>query len=312
MNWRSASQVRELEIVRGMKIDRIEPKRHVAVSRGGARLTFPVGSLAGCIYVAVERDTRGLELSATQRINMYPATPLPSLSWILEGQLHMVDADVDTAPVWLRQSVPVFAFSGPSRCPTASWSPGPVHALTVSFYPDALAKLWGVRLHNYVDTILTAEEVLPPEAITALTKVGTSDDPLKALQAVLQPLWKDVQPHVASAGMQNWLTGLTRQLAHGLKGIGTRQKQRHVKHLTGQSQRELELYARVERAFAYAGHHDTDLASIAASTGYSDQSHLGREVKRVSGLSALRLRERILHDEAFWLYRLLDTTVRND
>jgi len=295
-----------------MKIDEIEPKRHVAVSEGGARLTFPLASLAGCIYVAVERDTRGLELSATQRINMYPATPLSSLSWILEGQLHMVGAGVDTAPVQLHQSVPVFAFSGPSRLPTASWSPGPVHALTVSFYPDALAKLWGVRLHNYVDTILPAEEVLPLEAITALTKVGSSDDPLETLQTILQPLWKDVQPHPGRAGIQDWLKGLTRQLANGLTGIGTRQRQRHVKRLTGQSQRELELYARVERAFAYAGHNDTDLASIAASTGYSDQSHLGREVKRVSGLSALRLREGILREEAFWLYRLLDKSARRD
>ncbi len=78
------------------------------------------------------------------------------------------------------------------------------------------------------------------------------------------------------------------------------------KQLTGQSQRDLELYARIEAAVEHAARHDQDLATLAARSGYSDQSHLGRELKRVTGLPARQLRERMMQEEAFWLYRLLD------
>lgn len=36
-----------------------------------------------------------------------------------------------------------------------------------------------------------------------------------------------------------------------------------------------------------------------------DQSHMGREVRRVTGLSPARLDDLMAHDEAFWFYRLM-------
>jgi AraC-like DNA-binding protein len=52
------------------------------------------------------------------------------------------------------------------------------------------------------------------------------------------------------------------------------------------------------------------LAAVAAESGYSDQSHLGREVKRVTGLPPARFAERMKTDEAFWMYRLLGEHLR--
>ena len=45
------------------------------------------------------------------------------------------------------------------------------------------------------------------------------------------------------------------------------------------------------------------LASLAADAGFADQSHLGREVRRVTGLPPGRLGELMRTDEAFWPHR---------
>lgn len=290
----------------------IEHKRHVELPSGTARLHLPPPGLTGCFHIAIERDTRGLALTPSQRINMYPASPLPSLSWILEGHLHMVDVD-GGAPARARaEPLPSLVFAGPFRKPAASWSPGPIHALMISFYPDALVRLWGIRLQDYVDTVMPAEQVLPAEALAALSGVGASDAPLDALATLLTPLWHDARQTTRIVGIRSWLTSLTARGARTPPGVGMRQVQRRIKHLTGQSQRDLELYARIEGAFTYAARHVQDLAAIAANSGYSDQSHLGREVKRVTGLSARQLRDKTMQDEAFWLYRLLDATARSE
>lgn len=102
----------------------------------------------------------------------------------------------------------------------------------------------------------------------------------------MKPLWQDARQAAGIVGIRSWLISLTARGTRTPLGVGLRQVQRRIKSLTGQSQRDLELYARIEDAFAYAVCHAQDLASIAANTGYSDQSHLGREVKRVTGLSA--------------------------
>lgn len=289
----------------------IEHKRHATPSLNTARLYFPPPALARLFHIAVERDTRSVMLGATQRTNIYPASPLPSLSWILEGQLHMVSAEAHAPPPTLSKPLAPFVFSGPFRKPAASWSPGPIRAVMVSFYPDALARLWGIRLQDYVNTVVPAEQVLPADAMEALSTVAAAEAPIDALEAVLASLWSDTPASTQIAGVTDWLASLTPPAPLTRIGVGLRQIQRRIKSMTGQSRRDLELYARIETAFAYANRHGDDLAAIAASTGYSDQSHLGREVKRVTGLSALQLRDRISRDEAFWLYRLLDEGYRS-
>ncbi len=89
-------------------------------------------------------------------------------------------------------------------------------------------------------------------------------------------------------------------------GTGLRQLQRQIKRWAGQSQRELQLYVRVERAFDLLQQQEkTDWSALALQAGYSDQSHFGREVKRITGYSPARFAQRLQTDEAFWMYRLL-------
>ena len=261
------------------------------------RLHRPSVYLAGYVHLAAERDTRGSKLSEEQRFNRYPATPFPSLSWIFEGDLRMADGP--------GRPIRGVILAGPLRRPTTSWSPGPVHALTVSFYPDALSRLLGVRMEAWVDVAAPLAEAVSGEALERLTAVLEEDGrpPWRRVQEALASLRRDPSESEGAADLRSWLAAVTASATMG--GGGARQVQRRIKDTTGQSRRNLQLYARVEDAVAYEEEKAVGLADRAARAGFSDQSHLGREVRRVTGLPPGRLEDRIDRDEAFWLYRLL-------
>ena len=107
------------------------------------------------------------------------------------------------------------------------------------------------------------------------------------LEVAIQQCARGAWAAGGAATVHHWLTGLMMRMAATHTGIGLRQAQRQFKRQAGQSQRELQLYAQTERAFAFipaAGEPDLS-AEVALQAGYSDQSHFGREVKRVSGFS---------------------------
>jgi len=286
---------------------RIERKRHAMPAPVSARLHLPSSALAGCIHMAVERDTRGLQLDHAQRFNFYPASPLPSIAWIFEGELCMVQDHGPAQPLAFSGPLPRIAFAGPFRKPSASWSPGAVHALQAGFYPEALARLWGIRAEDYLNAIHPVEAVLPQEVCDALALVGTGDAPLlHQVESALQPFWRGAHGGKRALDLRGWFASLATRAAWTRTGAGLRQVQRKIKDLTGQSRRDLQLYARIEEAFVRKGSRERELAAVAVEAGYSDQSHLGREVKRVTGLSPKQFGERMKSDEAFWFYRLLD------
>lgn len=284
-----------------------------------ARLHLPRPALGNCVHLAVERDTRGVPLTDAQRFNHYPATPLPMISWIFEGELHMVTEPVEASePPSLAPALPRVVLSGPRRRPSASWSPGPVHALSVGFYPDALSRLLGI------DRAPLPDQILPLEALVSGTLrdqlVGMADagdrQPYHRLEAVLQPLWQGAQGGMALPTMRGWVQSMAVRAAFSKPGASLRQAQRRFRDWTGQSHRELQLYVRTERAMAHAtaqAHRAArDLAAVAAEAGFADQSHLGREVRKVTGLSPARLGDLMKTEESFWFYRLLSEHLRDD
>ena len=284
-----------------------------------ARLLFPRPDLSACVFMGVERDTRGAALSDAQRFNYYPATPMSLVSWIFEGTLHMVEeCSGDGRPV-LGPPLPRLVLSGPQRRPVASWSPGPVHALSVAFYPDSLARLTGIGAESLVDRILPLEEAVSgplPAACRSLLAPDAASDPFDRLQALLQPLWSGPPPRETSLMsrmgvplMGDWLRILAVRAALSRAGRGVRQAQRRVKSWTGQSQRDLQLFAHVEdvavRVSRSRDDGPLDLAGLASDAGFADQSHMGRAVRRMTGVAPGRLTELMAEDEAFWFYRLL-------
>ena len=194
-----------------------------------ARLLFPRPDLSACVFMGVERDTRGTALSDGQRFNYYPATPMSLVSWIFEGTLHMVEErSGDGRPV-LGPPLPRLVLSGPQRRPVASWSPGPVHALSVAFYPDALARLTGIGAESLVDRILPLEEAVSgplPAACRSLLAPDAAGDPFDRLQACLQPLWSGPHPREASIMplMGDWLRTLAVRAALSRAGRGVHRR----------------------------------------------------------------------------------------
>jgi len=114
--------------------------------------------------------------------------------------------------------------------------------------------------------------------------------------------------------MLHVLRSLATRAAHSAAGASVRQLQRRMRDWTGQSQRDLQLFSRVETAFLHRLHQasgpEASLAAAAAEAGYADQSHMGREIRRVTGLSPARFEERMATDEAFWYYRLIASALR--
>ncbi len=275
-----------------------------------ARLRLPRPALGSCIYLGVERDTRALKLSDAQRFNHYPATPLPTISWVFDGQLHLVDADPSDG-VTFTAALPALTFSGPRLQPTSSWSPAPVHAMTVAFYPDALYKLFKIRANDFIGRTVPLGGVLEGPLLDRFIEVGQAGvmDPFLRLEESLQTIWDDALGSAALPTLRAWVQSMAVRAAFSRPGASLRGAQRWFKDRTGQSHRDLQLYVRTERAMAGAavpaGQPPPDLAAVAAGAGYAVQSHLGREVRRVTGWSPGRLGELMKTEEPFWFYRLL-------
>ncbi|SMH60355.1 AraC family transcriptional regulator [Azospirillum agricola] len=285
-----------------------------SVSAASARLLLPRPSLAGGIFAGVARDTRASMLSDDQRFNHYPATPMSMVSLIFEGTLHMVEEQGDGVPPTLGPPLPSLVLSGPQRRPVSSWSPGPVHALSVAFYPEALGSLIGIDAERLVGRVLPLEGAVTGPLLAAFqTLLGMETDvaAFHRLEDLLEPLWSDSRPHGNGRAplMADWLRSLAVRAALSGAGRGVRQAQRRIKGWTGLSRRELQLFARVEEVAVHAARNreagTLDLAALANDLGFSDQSHMGREVRRLTGLSPGKLTDLMATHESFWLYRLL-------
>ncbi len=283
-----------------------------------ARLLLPRPALAACVFAGVERDTRGLALSDEQRFNYYPASPMSVVSWIFDGTLHMVEEprvekqETGGVPV-LGPPLPSLILSGPQRRPVASWSPGPVHALSVGFCPDALARLLGIGPESLIDRTLPLEDVASGPLLAAFRSVLAPDaraEPFRRLEDRLEPLWSGPHQTRPTPRLGDWVRSLATRAALSPAGRGVRQAQRRIKAWTGQSHRDLQLFARVEEVAARTRKHRAegtrDLAGLASDAGFADQSHMGREVRRVTGLAPGRLDELIANHESFWFYRLIE------
>jgi AraC-like DNA-binding protein len=83
----------------------------------------------------------------------------------------------------------------------------------------------------------------------------------------------------------------TAQVAADL-GVSERGLRRHVRHEVGVGPKELQRVLRFHRFLRRVGevaHRRAALADVAAELGYADQSHLGRDCRRLSGASPAAL-----------------------
>ena len=270
-----------------------------------AHLLLPPPRLAGCIALAVVRDTRDLVLSEQDRLNFFPASPLVTLTCVLKGQLHVAHdlCDLET----LRAVSPmqaVFALP-PQSAPLVSWSPGSVVALTIGIFPDAWSLLGGA-FEPFKQPACIAH------AKSVIADAPTSEAGWQGFCDVVDAKWSEVQesrqgPMWAGGNLlADWVRQLTLRSALSGPGRSIRALERRMRRMSGQSRQTLEFFARLDHLHGLTVRNpDTSAAQIAYDGGYSDQSHMGRSVKRATGFSPVQLNKCIELEEAFWCYRLL-------
>lgn len=282
------------------------------------QLWLPRASLSACVRGAMVRSTVGYTLTDAQRINRFPATPLCSLSWWFEGRSEtLVPERPDTLPDLHspREAYPGrWVLTGPHTRPSASYCAEPTHAMMVMFMPDALHQLTGLAPEALTDRLVDAQTVLPGDWIAMCEAVQHQPDNaarMECLDAFLEPRWQACRPAQALQVQRygDWAVHLAQRAALSAPGRSLRQLERRIKRWAGLPLRELRGFGKAEQAFfdtiaADAAHGTVKWADVAAGAGFSDQSHLCRVTRRITGYAPQALYEGIYGDEAFWAYRI--------
>lgn len=285
----------------------------VPASPDHARLWLPPLSLGGCVHSAMLCDTRSAFEPGRARINCFPATPLVSLIWWLQGGADFALGMPAHGRVGEFDGEPVpgpLTLAGPLPAPSRSRTVGPVHVLQLMLLPDAFHALTGLAPAALVGRMVDAREVLPRAWRDWAAGVAAADDDearFALIEAFLQPRWRGTA-RPAAQRYREWAEALALQAATSGPGRSLRALERRIKRSAGLPLREIQAMARGEAAF-FAGAEGERTgtlrwAELALEHGYADQSHLCRASRRLCGFSPAELAQRIRHDEAFWPYRL--------
>lgn len=279
-----------------------------------SELWLPRMALSACVRGVMLRDTRGVVLEPEQRFNCYPATPLCSISWYLEGQFDVLEpGHTPSLDKPRNRIVSSLVFSGPQTQPVVTWSHGPAYGLMLLLLPDAFQRLTGIDPRRFLNCTIDAADVLSERWIGMCKQVSNAADDLTRIRLIedfLDPLWQTCRPtHALNAQRYaDWVQGLALRAATTGTGRSLRQIERRILQWAGQPIRELRGFVRAERAFfdgmSKVETLPTDWVSLAIDHDFSDQSHLCRVSKRMTGFSPTALRERIAKDEGFWPYRI--------
>lgn len=282
-----------------------------------SRIVWPRPSIAGCIYCMIVRDTRGVALDPIQRFNFFPAAPLSSVTLVLAGDWHLIDGPDQMDCPWTGVGLPSLAFAGAQLGPVVTWNPGETYAITIAFYPDAFSAMTGLDLGPFTGRVVPAGEVLPQpmlelcrDVVDAVRCEGTETG-LSVLKDRIEIMWASARP--AGTRPTRWIKDWSKSLAvrAALTDLGrsTRQIARRIRSWTGVSQRDLQGLGHTEQL--YANLHDAiqsgevDWAELAAASGFADQPHMIRQMRRHTGFTPEQLRKGAGNEEAFWCYRLL-------
>jgi AraC-like DNA-binding protein len=280
-------------------------------------IVWPRPAVVGCVFCTIVRDTRGVALDHTQRFNFFPASPLCSVSWLFAGDCHLIDRPELMERPWTGARLPNLAVFGAQLGPLISWNPGETYAITIAFYPDAFSAMTGLDLSQFAGRMVSAEEVLPQPILQLchnffdVVRREGFESGCSMLEDKIAIIWAGTRP----AGrrpvrwIKDWSRSLVLRAALTDLGRSTRQVARRVKSWTGLSQRDLQglghteqLYAKLHEAIQNG---DVDWAGLAVASGFADQAHMIRQIRRHTGFTPEQLRQSAENHEAFWGYRLL-------
>ena len=277
-------------------------------------LRLPPASLQGALLALVARDTRHVALTDAQRLTHFPASPLVAISWFSGMEVGMVEQG-GNAPAWRAFGAQVVV-SGSQSHPSVSWAPSSGRGYMAFFSTDAARLLFGLDLAATQDRFLPVGQVIGSDWSPLWEALlGAEDaDVLAVLEQHLAARWQalqgraSAQPSLRQLG-RHWVTRLAWQAQQWRQLHGERHVERRIKAFSGRSLREWEALVKTEGLFfaardRFEAGQPFEWAALAQDHGFSDQAHMSRVSRRITGFAPGEFASRFEHDESFWLYRL--------
>lgn len=273
-----------------------------------SKFIVPRLSLASCVRAIVVRDTVGCDLPDEQRLNRYPASSFPTLFLQMRGESVMIEP-WDPAMFCPEGGA---LLCGVQTRPTATANPGPTRFVSVLFFPDALHRLTGIDMSSIADRFLPLDGMLGAEwQELAVRMLAAADDEacVALLEEFLEPRWRALREGGAfDSVVGDWVRRLGAQAAAAGIGRSARMAERRVREWAGLPLRRLRRAYRAEQSFIAARdaarNGKVSLGDLAQLGGYSDQAHMSREARELSGLSPSEILRRLEEDETYWIYRI--------
>lgn len=276
------------------------------------------GKCIGCdaLVAVVTRDTSGVMLSDAQRLSHFPASSFICLSWHSNIGIGIIERQ-EKGVSWklFDENVQI---SGSQSRPTVSWSLRGGRGGMMYFTVSAAKELFNIDVTSIQDRSVSARQLLGTTWFDMLDQLVASKDEATTLKIInhhISPRWSSKQ-HASKpvqglryAGLR-WVDGLVSQAKLWQSSRSLRQIERRVKAMSGRSLREWQLLVSTEKVFFDAAQDDQgalnslDWAGLALDAGFSDQAHLSRTVKRITGFPPAEFARRFIEDESFWIYRL--------
>jgi AraC-like DNA-binding protein len=280
-------------------------------------LRLAPASLQGALLALITRDTRGLDLDDAQRLSHCPASPFVTISWFRDVDVGLVRQGAQ-GPSWTPFGAAVVV-SGTQSHPTVSWAPTTGRGHIACFNADAAQALFGFDLAAIQDRFVPVGEAIGPQFAPLWDALLASDDAgvpelMELLERHLARRWQAVQgrdsarPSLQQLG-RHWVERLGWQASQWARVHSPRHVERRVKSFSGRSLREWQSIVRTEGLFfAARARHEAglpfDWATLAQDEGFTDQAHMIRSVKRITGFAPTEFAQRFTEDESFWMYRL--------
>jgi hypothetical protein len=248
-------------------------------------------------------------LSDEERVNFFPAAPTCAITWFLRGDYAHRGAGGKLIKADLPHPV---MFTGPHTCARVSVNPGEVDVFILLMLPDALHALTGLNIAAQVNRYCRPAEVLDSQWIAMIQDVLQATDHcarIQIIEAFLLPRWAAIAsaPAIPDKAFGQWTRTVRGRAANHATGRSERQVDRRIKDWTGLPLRQLLGMGRGESTLLHArdalAANQLQWAEIASEMGFSDQAHLSREFRRITGLNPRQLNYLLTH-ESCWMYQI--------
>ncbi|MFZ6758039.1 hypothetical protein ACO0K9_12590 [Undibacterium sp. Ji50W] len=265
------------------------------------------GQVAEHVLMYVVRDTRGCGLDEQDQLNHFPASPFCCITWMLEGELCLIQQGKAKRD----QRLPQLFLAGCQSQYGVSMNIGERHSFMTVFYADAFHALFELDLSTVQDRFVDARASMNSQGLALLEAVALASDDTERRQLIEYHVMQYASPLYANpwSRLRKMGQNLSLRLSCSLLGVGERQVQRRARKEAGLPLLGLSRLWRAKRShhqvlLGLAQGHAPNWAEHASTQGYADQSHLIRDCKDISGRSPQQLLNDARNSESDWMYRL--------